>query len=111
MAELPELTVRVGHIEQALDREITKRETSDKYTHRMVEDVQTRYAEIAVSFGRIEAAFMQHLNDDKKMTAGIVELDKRIRTVEKLAWSAVGGLAVIASLIAIFGTYMVRALY
>lgn len=110
MAELPELTIRVDQVEKALDREVAKREESNKYTHRMVENVQARYAEIALSFGRIEAAFTQHLHDDKKMTIGIADLDKRIRTVERLAWSAVGGLAVIAGLIAIFGTYMVRAL-
>lgn len=110
MADVPELTVRVEQVEKSLDREITKRETSDKYTHRMIEDVQSRYAEIAVGFGRIEAAFTQHLMDDKKMTAGILDLDKRIRTVERLAWSAVGGLAVIGGLIAIFGTYIVGKL-
>ena len=110
MAELAELTVRMEVIEKTVEREIGKRETSDKYTHRMIEDVQARYHDIALSFGRIEAAFMQHLNDDKQMTKYISDVDKRVRTVERLTWIAVGGIAVIGGLIAIVGGQLIGKL-
>jgi len=42
---------------------------------------------------------MQHLQDDKKMTDGVQGLDSRLRVVERLAWIAVGGLAVIAAMV------------
>jgi len=110
MADTPELTVRVGVVERTLDREIIKREQSDKYQHRMLEDVQARYADIAVSFGRIDSAFMQHLTDDKKMTASIERMDTRMRTIERLTWIAVGGVVVIAALFSVFGSVLVRLL-
>ena|SRR3990167_1151801 len=110
MANVPELTVRVDSIERGLDRETAKREEANKYVHRMVEDVQARYQDIALSVGRIESAFRQHLDDDKKMTATFMSLDGRLRTVEKLAWVAVGGLTVIAGLVALFGSYMLKLL-
>ena len=97
-------------IEKSLEREIGKRETSDKYTHRMIEDVQARYQEIAVSFGRIEAAFTQHLRDDQKMTQTIGDLDRRFRTVERLTWIAVGGITVLGGIIAVVGSQLISKL-
>ena len=95
MADTVELTVRMEQVEHGLEREIGKREQSDKYNHRMIEDVQARYQDIVVTFGRIEAAFKQHLEDDRQMSQGIVALDARFRTIERLVWVAVGGIAII----------------
>ena len=97
--ELPELSVRTDRVEKEIEREIGKREQSDKYIQRLIENVQGRYEDIARSFVRIETAFMQHLQDDKKMTDGVQGLDSRLRVVERLAWIAVGGLAVIAAMV------------
>ena len=110
MAELAELSVRMDQIEKTVEREIGKRENSEKYTHRMLEDVQKRYQDIAVSFGKIETAFMQHLKDDQKMTQSIGDLDKRFRTVERLTWIAVGGIMVIGGIIAIVGSQLLSKL-
>ena len=110
MAELAELSVRMDQVEKTLEREIGKRENADKYTHRMIEDVQSRYQAIAVSFGKIETAFMQHLNDDKQMTRSMESMDRRVRTVERLAWIAVGGIAVIGGIIAIVGSQLLSKL-
>lgn len=110
MAELAELTLRMETVEKTIEREIGKRENSEKYTHRMIEDVQSRYQAIAVSFGRIEAAFTQHLKDDKQMTQSIADLDKRVRTVERLTWIAVGGIAVIGGMIALVGSQLIGKL-
>ena len=52
-------------------------------------------------FSRIETAFRQHLDDDKKMGLGISQLDDRLRTVERLVWIAVGGIVVIGASIPI----------
>jgi hypothetical protein len=108
MADLPELTVRVGVVERDLTREIVKREGSDKYTHNMMEDIQARYSDIAISFGKIEATFTQHLVDDKRMASSIDRMDTRMRTIERLAWIAVGGVVVIAALFSVFGSMLVR---
>jgi len=93
--------IRIDLLDRALEREIGKREQADKYTHRMIEDVQARYQEAMLSFGRIESAFRQHLDDDKKMGLGISQLDDRLRTVERLVWIAVGGIVVIGASIPI----------
>ena len=97
MADIVELTVRLEQVERGLEREIGKREQSDKYTHRLVEDVQSRYQEVAVTFSRIEVAFKQHLEDDKEMNVGISALDSRLRTVERLVWVAVVGIAILGA--------------
>lgn len=110
MAELPELTLRIDTVERDLTREIVKRESSEKYTHRMLEDVQSRYSDIAVSFGRIETAFTQHLTDDKRMASSMEDMDARVRVIERLTWVAVGGVVVIAGLFAVFGSLMVKFL-
>ena len=108
MADMPELPFRVEQLEKDLDREITKREEANKYMHRMVENVQARYQDIAVSFGRIETAFTEHLKDDKQMNAGISKIDERMRTVERLTWIAVGGTTVIGGMIIIFFSIVLK---
>lgn len=110
MAATPELTFRVDEVAKDLDREIAKREEANKYMHRMVEDVQARYRDISVSFGRIEISFTEHLKDDKQMALGISEMDKRMRTIERLTWIAVGGVMVIGGMVAIFGSVIMRYL-
>lgn len=108
MADTVELTVRVEAVEKGLERETVKRETSEKYMHRLIEDVQSRYHDIVSTFGRIEAAFNQHLKDDRDMGGSLKDLDRRLRTVERLAWIAVGGLAVIAGLITLYGNHFIN---
>lgn len=110
MAESPELTFRLAQVEKDLEREAMKREEGNKYTHRMVEDVQSRYHEIALSFGRMEAAFVEHTKDDKQMVESMGGLDKRMRTIERLVWIAMGGLAVLGGLVGVYGTYILNLL-
>lgn len=92
-----ELTIRVEQVERGLEREIDERKLGDKYAHRMIEDVKTSHQEIALTFSRIEAAFKQHLEDDKAMVREMTDTNLRLRTVEKLVWSAIGGLVIIGS--------------
>ena len=110
MADTPELTVRMVQVEKGLERETTKREEGNKYMHHMVEDVQERYHEIAMSFGRMEAAFVEHTKDDKQMVESMGGLDKRMRTIERLVWIAMGGLAVLGGLVGVYGTYILNLL-
>jgi hypothetical protein len=44
------------------------------------------------------------------MTQSLLELDKRVRTVERLTWIAVGGIAVIGGLIALVGSQIIGKL-
>ena len=110
MADIPELTVRLSQVEKGLERETGKREEATKYMHHMVEDVQDRYHEIALSFGRIEAAFVEHAKDDKQMVDTMGGLDTRMRTIERLVWIAMGGVAVIGGLVAVYGTFILKLL-
>ena len=110
MADTTELTVRMIQAEKELERETMKREEANKYMHRMVEDVQARYHDIALSFGRLEAAFVEHTKDDKQMVSSMGGLDTRMRTVERLTWIAVGGVTVIAAMVAIFGSVIMKYL-
>lgn len=110
MADTVELTVRVENVEKGLERETVKREISEKYMHRLIEDVQARYHEISGTFSRIESAFNQHLKDDRTMGEVLKTLDSRLRTVERLAWLGVGGLAVVTGIITVFGTHMIALL-
>ena len=110
MAESPELTFRLAQVEKDLEREAMKREEGNKYTHRMVEDVQSRYHEIALSFGRIEAAFVEHAKDYKQMVDTMGGLDQRMRMIERLVWIAMGGVAVIGGLVAVYGTFILKLL-
>lgn len=103
-------SIRIDQIEKNLDREIIARETAVKYISRLVEDVQTRYAEVLAMFTRTEASFKQHLEDDKHMGEGIMALDSRIRMIERLVWIAVGGIIVIGAIIGILGTHILRLL-
>ena len=108
MADAPELTIRMVQVERGLDRETTKREEGTKYMKHMVEDVQARYQEIALSFARLEAAFTEHAKDDKQMVESMGDLDKRMRLIERLTWVAIGGVTVIAALTTFYGTYLVK---
>ena len=107
MADAPELTIRMVQVEKGLERETTKREEGNKYMHRMVEDVQDRYQGIALSFARMEAAFIEHTKDDKQMVETMGNLDTRFRVIERLVWIAVGGVTVIGGMMAFYGTYLI----
>lgn len=108
--ELTEIELRLKNTERGLEKEVEKRERSDKYTHNVIEDVQTRYADIVSQITGIKSAFMQHMEDDKKMGLSIQGIDSRLRTVERLVWVAVGGIAVIAALIGTIGSHLITVL-
>lgn len=101
MATNGELNVRLEFVEKELAREIEKREKAVKYMNNMLEDIQTRYADIQRQMGNIEAAITQHFSDDKLMTASIKALDERLRHVESMVWVAFGGVIVIGGIITI----------
>ena len=110
MADTQELTIRLAQIEKDLEQEMVQRRADDKYMRRVVEDVQARYQDIALSFARIEAAFTQHLEDDKKMADSISSMDERMRKLEWLTAVAVGGVAVVGGLVTVFGVYIISIL-
>ena len=110
MSDLPQLNFRVESVEKGMDREIAKREEANKYMHRMVEDVQARYHDIALSFGRMESAFIEHTKDDKQMVITMGDLDKRLRMIERLTWIAIGGVVVIGGMVAVFGSAILKYL-
>ena len=104
------ITIRLDQIEKSLDREVEERQTAVKYISRLIEDVQSRYQDVINTFARIESAFKQHLEDDKKMNGGLKLIDERLRTVERLVWIAVGGIIVIGGIIALLGTHLASIL-
>lgn len=104
------LALRVERVELALEKEIDKRENAVKYMSRLIEDVQARYADLMVTFGRIETAFQQHLKDDKAMGEGLQGMDARLRVIERLVWIAVGGIIVLGALIGLIGSSILRGI-
>lgn len=108
MADLSALTVRVEHLEDGLDQEITKREKGDKYVSHVVEDVQSRYQDIATDIAGLKAGMLQHYEDDKQMGGSIDRLDGRLRTIERLTWIAIGGIAVIGAVIGFIANHLVK---
>jgi len=99
MADLQELTIRMGLVEKGLESEIEKRERANKYTHNMVEDVQSRYSDIALDIGTLKAAVAQHIIDDAKMSKAIDDMAARLADVQRMVWIAVGGTTIIAALV------------
>lgn len=100
------LMLRVEKLEDGLQRETDKRERALKYVHNMLEDVQSRYADIRETFSRIEASFMQHLKDDRAMGEGITAMDARLRTIERLVWVALGGIIMLSAVIGFVGLHL-----
>lgn len=94
-------------MELALDREIEKREESDKYRHHLAEDVQTRYAAINLGLGNITEAMRSHII---ACAADKIEINGRLKSIERLIWIAVGGVAVLGALIGIVGGNIMRLL-
>lgn len=104
------ISERIDVLSRDLLRETEKREESQKYMNRVIEDVQSRYRDAMLTFNRIEMAFNQHLSDDRKMTDSIVRIDNRLRTVERMVWIAVGGIIIIGASIPIATSIILRYL-
>lgn len=104
------IEVRVSVLEKGLDREIEKREKSDKYRHHMAEDIQARYAEIQSDISTMRAGLQAHIQDDQVVAKVIGGMDERLRTVERLVWIAAGGVLVIGAMVSIVGINILRLL-
>ena len=97
-------------MELALDREVEKREQSDKYRHNMAEDMQARFGDIKGDLGGLRSGFFQHLEDDKELYKMLGAIDTRLRRVEQMVWIAAGGVVVLGGIIGIIGGNILRLL-
>jgi fatty-acid desaturase len=95
--------MRIGNLERLLEKEVDKRERSDKYTHNLIEDVQHRYAEMATNIAEIKVSFLKHLEDDKMMSSNL-------KVIERLVWVAVGGICILGAGIGIAVTVILHYL-
>ena len=97
-------------LEARLDREIDKRERANKYTHNMMEDLKTAFADFGIRTARFEGAFEQHIKDDIKTAATIDKVYADLKALTRLVYIGVGGVIVLGGLSAVLGSRILALL-
>lgn len=105
------LESRADYFQAALLEETKKRENGTKYTHNLLEDVQHRLNEMGIEMRR---GFEQDNATDQQMedrlSTVVKEQESRLRVLERLAWTAIGGLAFFGAITSFFGTRILALL-
>lgn len=104
------METRILSLEERIEKERDLRERAMKYVHNMLEDLKQTFRDFEIGFARFDGRFTQHIQDDEKTGRFILEINARLRTVERLAWVGVGGVAVIAAIVAIIGGRLLHVL-
>ena len=93
-----------------LSRETDHRERAMKYAHNMMEDLKEAFAEFRMNFGKMQGGFEQHIKDDQKTSSLIGEMKSDVETVKRLVWMGLGGLCVVAGIVALIGGQILHLL-
>jgi hypothetical protein len=93
---IEELAVRI-------EKEVDSRERAIKYAHNMMEDIKTAFSDFKFDFGRLGQRLDSHITEDQKMGITIKEIKGSLEGLKRLVWIGVGGVVVIAGLLAVIG--------
>lgn len=101
--KLVELSVRVVNLEEDARR-------SSKYTHVMLEDLIHRIAKLETAAVRFETNLVHVNGNGDSATARLRDIEERLRSLERLAWVAIGGLATLTGVAGFLGWQVLKLL-
>ena len=58
----------------------------------------------------LEEKLRQHQEDDNRVHDSIIDMDKRLRTIERLTYIGIGGLIILAGVVGLVGTRILNLL-
>ncbi len=104
------LEVRVQTLEKKYDDHEDEDRRLHKYMTNMMEDLQARLAGIERTGVRFEADIQHRSGRDGELKENMDEIFKRLRTLERMAYVAIGSTAAFGAVISYFGTTILKLL-
>lgn len=105
-----EIVLRLDRLEADMKEHYLKDEKAFKYAHNMMENSLEKLASLERSVSHYEGGVVLRVEMEKDKKLAMDNLDLRLRVVEKLAWTAVGGLIVLGGLVSIIGKNILQLL-
>ena len=104
------LEVRVGGLEKKSDAHEAEDERLHRYVAHMMEDLQARLAGIERTGTRFEADLQHRSGRDGETQVHLNEIFSRLRTLERMAWIAIGSTAAFGTIATYFGSNIMKLL-
>ena len=102
------LGIRMESLEASYEKMEIKIGKAEHYTHVMLEDLIGRISKIEHSNGRFEENLL-HVNGNGTSTnTKLTDIENRLRSIERLAWGALGGLGTVTAIFSFFGWQVLK---
>ena len=101
---------KVETLEEWAERHERDDERSHKYQNNMMEDLIARLSGIERSAARFETDLLHRNGSDLDTKVSLKEIFERIRTLERLAYIAIGGLGAVGAVATFFGWNILKLL-
>ena len=109
-AKIAVLETKVETLEVWAEKHEREDERAHKYQNKMMEDLLARLAGIERSAARFETDLMHRNGSDLDTKVSIKEIFDRLRTLERLAYIALGGLGAVGAVATFFGWNILKLL-
>ncbi len=109
-ARIAVLETKVDTLESWADRHEHNDERNHKYQNNMMEDLLARLSGIERSAERFETDRLHRNGSDVDTKGSLREIFDRVRTLERLAYIAIGGAAAVGALATFFGWNILKLL-
>ena len=104
------LEEKVSSLEERSDAHEREDERLHRYMTHMMEDLQAKLAELSRTGARFEADLTHRTISDSGTKENMKEIFDRLRTLERMAWIAIGTTTSFSAIIAYFGNSIMKLL-
>ena len=104
------LEEKVESLEKRSDEHEREDERLHRYMTHMMEDLQAKLASLERTGARFEADLTHRTTRDNGTEKNMNEIFDRLRTLERMAWIAVGSTTAFGAVIVYFGTSIMKVL-
>jgi len=104
------LEEKVESLEKRSDEHEREDERLHRYMTHMMEDLQAKLAGLERTGARFEADLTHRATNDNGTKENLKEIFDRLRTLERMAWIAVGSTTAFGAVIVYFGTSIMKVL-
>lgn len=101
---------RTGKLELRVDRIEDDARRASRYTHVMLEDLTQRFSKLETAGVRFETSLNHMSTTDTEAGKRLGDIESRLRSLERLAWSAIGGMAAVTGVMSFLGWQAIKLL-
>ena len=104
------LELRVENLEKSSEEHEKEDERLHRYMTHMMEDLQARLSGIERTGTRFEADLQHRTGRDTEQSEAIKEIFDRLRTLERMAWIAIGSTVAFSTIATYFGNAIMKVI-